>query len=145
MEESHSREANRFWDSQEIPRILWNPMDHYRVYKCPPSIPILSQINPLHVPQLTSWRSILILHYHLSLGLPSSLFPSGFSTTIRRHFSYPPTRTTCPAHLINRSTPLKYVILILQPARKILPAQHNSEDRLRFLIKYVFNCEHSEV
>ena len=31
-------------------------------------------------PHPTSWRSILILSPHLCLGLPSGLFPSGFST-----------------------------------------------------------------
>jgi len=31
-------------------------------------------------PHPTSWRSILILSLHLRLGLPSGLFPSGFST-----------------------------------------------------------------
>ena len=31
-------------------------------------------------PYPTSWRSILILSTHLRLGLPSGLFPSGFST-----------------------------------------------------------------
>ena len=44
-------------------------------YKCPPPVPILSQINPVHVSHPTSWRSILILSSHLSLGLPSGLFP----------------------------------------------------------------------
>jgi hypothetical protein len=50
MEQSVSLEANRFSASQEIPRILWNPNVHYRVYKRLPTAPILSQINPIQTP-----------------------------------------------------------------------------------------------
>ena len=44
----------------------------------PPPVPVLSQINPVHAPHSTSWRSILVLSFHLCLGLPSGPFPSGF-------------------------------------------------------------------
>jgi hypothetical protein len=47
-----------------------------------------------------SLRSILILSTHLSLGLPSGLFPSGFPTNILYAFRFSPIRATCPAHLI---------------------------------------------
>jgi hypothetical protein len=81
MEKSHSSEANRFAASKEIPRILWNTNVHYCIHKCPPHVPILSQLYPFHTPHPTSWRSILILSSNLRLGLPSGLFPSGFPIT----------------------------------------------------------------
>ena len=100
MEQSPSWEANRFSASQEIPRILWNPKVNYRIHKCPPPVPILSQLDPVHIPHPTSWRPILILSSHLHLGLPSVLFRSGFPTKTLYTNLLSPIRATCPAHLI---------------------------------------------
>ena len=62
----------------------------------------LSWTRPIQsiYPHPTSWRSILILSTHLSLGLPSGLFPSGFlNKTLYTPLSSP-IHATCPAHLI---------------------------------------------
>ena len=73
MAQSPSWEANKLSASQEIPRILWNPKVHYRSHKCPPPVPILSQLDPVHAPIS---HFILILSSDLRLGLSSGLFNS---------------------------------------------------------------------
>ena len=50
MVQSPSWEANWFAASQEIPRISRNPKVHYRTHKGPPTVSILVQLNPVHIP-----------------------------------------------------------------------------------------------
>jgi hypothetical protein len=50
MVQSPSWEANWFAASQEIPRISRNPKVHYRTHKLPPTVSILGQPSPVHIP-----------------------------------------------------------------------------------------------
>jgi len=98
---TYSTEHSPSWEaSQETPCILRNPKVHYRIHKSPPSVPILSQLDPLHAPHHTSRRSILVIYSHLRLGLPSGLFPSGFPNKTLYMSLLSPIRATCLAHLI---------------------------------------------
>ena len=107
MVQSPSSEANWFAASQEIPRISRNPKVHYRTHKRPPTVFILGQPNPVHIPT----SHILEIHpniIHSSMPRsPQWFLSSGFP----RMNLYAPSLHPCASH----AQPISF-FSILSPA-----------------------------
>ena len=83
MVQSPSSAANRFAASQEIPRISRNPKVHYRTHKRTPTVPVLGQPNPVHIP--TSH----LLEIHPNITHPSTPRSPQWSLSLRFPYQDP--------------------------------------------------------
>ena len=124
--QSPSWKASRFKDSQELPRILWNPHVHYRNHKCPTPIPILGQLNSVHTP--TPYHFLKI---PLSIILPSTPGSPQWSLSLR----FPHQN---PVHV----SPLPHTCYMLRPSHSsryvyIYRVSQEERTKLRECVPYV--------
>jgi hypothetical protein len=61
MDVNNSWEATSCAAPQEFPEVLWNPKANCRIHKSPPLVPILNQINPVHIRKSYVFK----IHYNI--------------------------------------------------------------------------------
>ena len=102
MVQSTSWEANWFAASQEIPRISRNPQVHYRTHKRTPTLSILGQPSPVHIP--TSH----LLEIHPNVIHPSTPRSPQWSLSLR----FPHQGSIHPLSSLIRHIPLQLYVFI---------------------------------
>ena len=85
---------------KKFPRVLRNPKLYYCIHKCPPPVPILSQLDPVHTSTTHYLKIYLYIIFPSTPGSPKWSLSLVFSHQTPVYASPLPIRATCPAHLI---------------------------------------------
>jgi len=88
MERNSSWKDNGSQLVEEIPKFM-EPEGSLLLLQESPTCPYLEPDQSSPCPNPSSWKSILILSFHLRLGFPSGIFPSGFPPNSCMHLSCP--------------------------------------------------------
>ena len=115
-EQSPFGEPNRFSASQEILRILWNPKVHYRIHKCPPPVPVLSQISSAHA------STSQFLNIHLNIILTSTPGCSKWSVSLRFPHQNPVYATPLP--ILLHAPPISFFSILSPKQYLVSSADH---------------------
>ena len=102
MQHIPSWESNRFSASQEIPRILWKPTVHHSIHKHTTSVPILSQLNPVHASP-SHFHKI-----HFNVIFPQTIHETLHKPAVRYHFQKVPTVTHIIPVPVSKLNPFHY-------------------------------------
>ena len=122
-EQAPSWEADGYWASHEIPRLLWNSKVHVRVYKSSLLVSVISQTNP---------RSLShFLKIHFNIIPPPTLVYSKWSLSFRfpHHnpvFTSPLPRTRLRSCWMWRQLDLIFVVPCIMLNSEIIPTRCNN-------------------
>ena len=131
MVQSPSWASNWFAASQEIPRISRNPKVHYRTHKRPPTVSILGQPNPVHIP------TTHLLEIHPNITHPSTPRSPQWSPSLRFPHQdpiHPPLLTTFPLFCYQDPYNMSQVLVHNPAVRPVIPISILAQVTVRFWI-----------
>ena len=102
MDQNPSRGLHNSSARQKIPLILWNSTVPHSTHKCPPSVPVPSQINPVHA------STPHFLKIQFNIVLPSKLKYSKWCLSLRPLHQNVSMHLSCSPYVL-QSPPISFL------------------------------------